>query len=124
MHAIGPLLESDKQEAWATLFFFASNAAIIMVEDTLQHLCTKLEPRRKHRTQTTVPRLVVGYFWVLSWLALLGPFWNYRMLRSHWSNLWPVSAPLSQPAMVFMGAKGYFVLTIGCMLKIMFKTSL
>ncbi|KAL4768625.1 membrane bound O-acyl transferase family-domain-containing protein [Aspergillus nidulans var. acristatus] len=101
MHAIGAFLESDNQEALGTLFFFASNAAIIMVEDAFQHLCTKLGPdsRRKSKTQPpSVSRLMLQYGYVLSWLALTGPFWNYRILREHWTRIWPaVSAPDCKP---------------------------
>ncbi|CBF84172.1 hypothetical protein AN2708.2 [Aspergillus nidulans FGSC A4] len=77
IHAIGAFIESDNQEALSTLFFFASNAAIIIIEDALQHLCTKLGPdsRRKYTTPyTTQPpsvfKLILQYGWVLSWLTL------------------------------------------------------
>jgi hypothetical protein len=128
MHAIGAFLESDNQEALGTLFFFASNAAIIMVEDAFQHLCTKLDPdsRRKSKTQPpSVSRLMLQYGYVLSWLALTGPFWNYRILREHWTRIWPaVSAPVSQYAVVTIAAKGYFVLISGVLMKVIFRISL
>lgn len=128
IHAIGAFMESDNQEAFGTLFFFASNAAIIMVEDALQHLCTKLGPnsRRKYTTRPpSVFRLILQYGWVLSWLTLVGPFWDYRMLRVHWTKLWPaVSALVSQHAVVPIAAKGCFVLISGLLMKVIFRISL
>lgn len=132
IHAIGAFIESDNQEALSTLFFFASNAAIIIIEDALQHLCTKLGPdsRRKYTTPyTTQPpsvfKLILQYGWVLSWLTLVGPLWDYRMLRVHWTKLWPaVSAPVSQHAVVPIAAKGCFVLISGLFMKVIFRISL